>query len=475
MGGRRRGDARRRDPLRAPRRHDPPLRRLSRPLPARLRGSTSTHAVGVGEAIELARALGRLPRAGRRLRRRGRVASTPAAGSRRRCSASSPRSPTRYWRRPQRRLAGARPRLPVGDPAVVRRQRRGHEDTQAARARAASRASLEQQPILEDAAGQHHGPRRLALGQHCQGARGRRRRGQLWKRALTSADGVPRARSRGDRLHGLARVEDELPASCTRQRVGAPLAPRGGRLELQRGPALLARLRCGSRTARRPRRTGGPRCSSAARRRPLRTSSRPAPSAAPSTRPARAGGSAGPPVARRPPATRTPSATARAPRRRRPGGARGADARRARTARGRPPGARRPRRCRRCRAPPRRRSRRSPGPGCPCSARHRREVGVVVLHPDQLHALALEGVAAREVVRVRVVRDHRRLELRTALRSGRCPRGRSAASPSSSGRRCAGRPRLASPWPGRTCSSARRRTRAAAGRAAGSAEARRGT
>ena len=33
-----------------------------RPLPAELRSSTSTHAVGVGDAIELARALGRLPR-----------------------------------------------------------------------------------------------------------------------------------------------------------------------------------------------------------------------------------------------------------------------------------------------------------------------------------------------------------------------------------------------------------------------------
>jgi len=32
------------------------------PIPARLRSSTSTHAVGVGEAIELARALRRLPR-----------------------------------------------------------------------------------------------------------------------------------------------------------------------------------------------------------------------------------------------------------------------------------------------------------------------------------------------------------------------------------------------------------------------------
>jgi hydrogenase maturation protease len=31
------------------------------PLPVRLRSSTSTHAVGLGEAIELARALGRLP------------------------------------------------------------------------------------------------------------------------------------------------------------------------------------------------------------------------------------------------------------------------------------------------------------------------------------------------------------------------------------------------------------------------------
>jgi hydrogenase maturation protease len=31
------------------------------PLPRKLRGSTSTHAVGLGEAIELARALGRLP------------------------------------------------------------------------------------------------------------------------------------------------------------------------------------------------------------------------------------------------------------------------------------------------------------------------------------------------------------------------------------------------------------------------------
>ena len=31
------------------------------PLPAELRGSTSTHALGVAEAIELARALGRLP------------------------------------------------------------------------------------------------------------------------------------------------------------------------------------------------------------------------------------------------------------------------------------------------------------------------------------------------------------------------------------------------------------------------------
>jgi hydrogenase maturation protease len=31
------------------------------PLPAGLRSSSSTHAVGVGEAIELARALGRLP------------------------------------------------------------------------------------------------------------------------------------------------------------------------------------------------------------------------------------------------------------------------------------------------------------------------------------------------------------------------------------------------------------------------------
>jgi hydrogenase maturation protease len=32
------------------------------PLPASVRGSTSTHAVGLGEAIELARTLGRLPR-----------------------------------------------------------------------------------------------------------------------------------------------------------------------------------------------------------------------------------------------------------------------------------------------------------------------------------------------------------------------------------------------------------------------------
>ncbi len=31
------------------------------PIPALLRGSSSTHAVGVGEAVELARALGRLP------------------------------------------------------------------------------------------------------------------------------------------------------------------------------------------------------------------------------------------------------------------------------------------------------------------------------------------------------------------------------------------------------------------------------
>ncbi len=31
-------------------------------IPERLRGSSSTHAVGVGEAIELARALGRLPK-----------------------------------------------------------------------------------------------------------------------------------------------------------------------------------------------------------------------------------------------------------------------------------------------------------------------------------------------------------------------------------------------------------------------------
>jgi hydrogenase maturation protease len=34
----------------------------SEPIPARLRGSTSTHAIGVGEAIELARALHRLPK-----------------------------------------------------------------------------------------------------------------------------------------------------------------------------------------------------------------------------------------------------------------------------------------------------------------------------------------------------------------------------------------------------------------------------
>jgi hydrogenase maturation protease len=32
-------------------------------IPLRLRGSSSTHAVGIGEAIELARALGRLPKA----------------------------------------------------------------------------------------------------------------------------------------------------------------------------------------------------------------------------------------------------------------------------------------------------------------------------------------------------------------------------------------------------------------------------
>jgi len=34
----------------------------SQPIPARVWGSSSTHAVGVGEAIELARALHRLPR-----------------------------------------------------------------------------------------------------------------------------------------------------------------------------------------------------------------------------------------------------------------------------------------------------------------------------------------------------------------------------------------------------------------------------
>ena len=49
-----------------------PLRRAGEPLPPALRGA-STHAFGLAEAIELARALGRLPGAARRLRHRGRA------------------------------------------------------------------------------------------------------------------------------------------------------------------------------------------------------------------------------------------------------------------------------------------------------------------------------------------------------------------------------------------------------------------
>ena len=83
--------ARRRGLLRRRARHGAPPRREQRGAARPSSSARSTHHVGLAEAVELARALGRLPRADDRLRDRRRAASRSATSSRRRSRRRSSR------------------------------------------------------------------------------------------------------------------------------------------------------------------------------------------------------------------------------------------------------------------------------------------------------------------------------------------------------------------------------------------------
>ena len=131
-----------------------------------------------------------------RWRGAGRAASATASTT---SSVWPPASPAIDWSRPgisarapceQRRRHR---RLAVGDAAVVRRQRLGREHAQAGR-RQALRGGLEQPPVLEHAAGQHH-RRGVASRRRSRQASAVASARALWKRAATTPAGTPSAMS----------------------------------------------------------------------------------------------------------------------------------------------------------------------------------------------------------------------------------------------------------------------------------------
>ena len=134
--------------------------RATEPIPARVLRS-STHAFGLGDAIELARALGRLPGARRRLRRRGRelragrAAHAPrgrgsAVGRSRRPSAASEEEPMHeralmddLMREDRgRRTRGGRRRASPGSRCASARSRTSRRSTSASTSSTPSRGTL---------------------------------------------------------------------------------------------------------------------------------------------------------------------------------------------------------------------------------------------------------------------------------------------------------------------------------------------
>ena len=152
-------------------------------------------------------------------------------------------------------------RLAERDAAVVRRQPLGDQHAGQAPALQRRGGPLEQQPVLEDAAGEHDG-----LDPGAPRPRPRRRSPwraarPLWKRAEISAAGVRRQVVRDD-SRGLARASSTpaVDAAAGRRRARRASA---ARLELDRRLALVGDLRRADRRAPRRRRRGGPCWSSA--------------------------------------------------------------------------------------------------------------------------------------------------------------------------------------------------------------------
>ena len=226
------------------------------------------------------------------------------------------------------------------------------------------RGQREQQPVLEHAAGEDHEldarrpppPAAQAAAVACATAR--------WKRAETDAGRGP----------GADVVEDGAgrgPARRGRRRARRRRSRRRRRRPRARSPPGPRRSsRRAARRAPRRRRRAGPCSSSPAPRTRSRPSARPPPSGPRGPRRAGPAGTSAAPRRRRR-ATRTPSATARAPRGRRPAAAPGVRwATRAERPQVADEDLAAPGRRRRCRGRSRRRSPRPPAPCTPCSARH---------------------------------------------------------------------------------------------------------
>ena len=323
--------------------------------------------------------------------------------------------------------------------------RRSGTSTRRPAPRSSAGVQLEQQAVLEHAAGEHDGVEAARAGGLGARLGGRARDRAVEARARRPPASTPAATSSrhgGDRP---ARVEH---AAGDVERIGAALGAVGDRLELDRRLALVGDL--GAHAAQRG--DGVEQPAHARRQRRGEPGAGQLGDRVPAARldPGAAARASALPGRRR--ATRRPSATAGAPRGRR---------RACRTGH----------RCagaleavevadQQLAAPDRavgavagavvdRPDRRA---ALAVLGQARGEVGVVVLDADVLDALARQRVGRRQVVGVQVVGDDLRrdreqpLEVRDALGEA------SAASRRCAGRRCGGRPTRARPWRRRTCS-----------------------
>ena len=260
--------------------------------------------------------------------------------------------------------------LAVGDPAVVRRQQLGHQHAQAVGLEPRARAARAARRFWNTPPGEHHGRRARPLGR-ASGTRSPSPRQRVVEPGGRSAGtGTPRSTSRATaRTVGRASRISGSPALEQRQRIGAALGRVGRRLELDGRLALVVHL--GADAAQRRHRVEQPAGARRERRgQPGRAPARPpGASAVCPTWPRSAARQRGPlaqrrrePRARHPPRLPHRGVAAGEPHREQQ--AHALEARRGRRA-----AARRPRLCRRRRIRCRRRSRRSPGPRSPCSAR----------------------------------------------------------------------------------------------------------